>query len=196
MSAVLLASMPMWDVPRRRVGTAGFGLLEMILTFILVIGAGAGVFWLYQSAKATSDAETAVDQASTIASGLQQVLGGKAAGYSGLTTTRAIDAHVIPRDMVNADGTTAQGPWGALSVNGNFLIGSRFGYQITFQEVPASACVKMTAMATKRFVGGYVLINNQAAINADGQVASNGDLDVNWAAFACKDINTVSLVGI
>jgi type II secretory pathway pseudopilin PulG len=186
--------MPTWDIPRRRVRTAGFGLLEMILTFVLVIAAGAGVFYVYQSAKTTADVTAAVDNASNIAGGIQQIWGQNPSGFTGLSTQKAIDAHVVPTALINPDGQTLQGPWGAMSVSGNFLIGTRFGYQITFQEVPAEACTKMALAASGRF--HFVLVNNQAAIDANGGIAAPGAAAVDWAATRCVDSNTVSFVGI
>ena len=67
----------------------GFGLLEVILVFAIVIGAAAVVFSVFQSAKPTSDAANEVSNYATIVGNLKTTYGIHRV-YTGITPELAL----------------------------------------------------------------------------------------------------------
>lgn len=99
------------SLPRKH---SGFGLLEVILVFAIVIGAAAVVFSVYQSAQPAAEADRAVSYASTI-SGNMQTFYQINHSYRGLDNAMAIKANIIPSAMVNSP-TLLNSEWGPVTV--------------------------------------------------------------------------------
>jgi type II secretory pathway pseudopilin PulG len=139
----------------------GFGLLEMILTFILVIGAGAIVFSMFSSAKPTADASNEVNNVTTLATNLQGTYG-ISNDYSTISSQGAIDAHAVPSTMI--DGANIVNGWGGavtLAEGAN-----KSHYTLTYAAVPAEACTK--------FVTGAAGFFNEVGVAAAGDVRTQG----------------------
>lgn len=167
----------------------GFGLLEVILVFAIVIGAAAVVFTVFQSAKPSADASNEGSNISTIATNLKSTYG-ISNSYTGLTNTTAIQAKAIPASMT--DGTNVTSGWGAVTVaadagGGNAAVCATAGrcFDITYSTVPQDACLKLvqgiagffddvTVDGTEVFTAGK--IDPAKAVGACGGSAYAGSL--------------------
>lgn len=146
----------------------GFGLLEMILVFILVIGAAAVVFTMFGSAKPSAEASNESQELSTLAANLQGTFG-LGRDYSNLTDASAVQAKAVPENMVS--GTTAAptiiNGWG-----GDLTLGpgaNKTQFSIEYAGIPAAACVKFVTAAA----GFFDNVGNTANA-ADGTYRQNG----------------------
>jgi type II secretory pathway pseudopilin PulG len=121
--------------------TKGFGLLEVILVFAIVIGAAAVVFTVFQSAKPSADASNEASNLSTIATNLKSTFGINH-DYSGVTNTTAIAAKAIPTSMVS--GTAGvQSEWGPVTLTGVAQTATTPStYNIVYADVPSDTCAK------------------------------------------------------
>lgn len=182
---------------RRPARSRAFGLLEVMLVFALIIGAGAIVFSVYSSAASSARATGVVDQASLIAGNLKaSPWAQQSTGYTGLTTARAIAIGVIPSSMTT-DGSVIT-VYGPLTVSGNYIMpNGRFGYVISLGSgIPTGDCVKIVQEATRFFAPGYILINNSAIQNAGGATSVNGDAGMVSTVGRCSQDGTASSVSI
>lgn len=125
----------------------GFGLLEMILVFILVIGAAAVVFTMFGSAKPSAEASNESQELSTLAANLQGTFG-LGRDYSNLTNTSAINAKAIPENMVSGTSGVINGWGGPLTLTTG---PNRTQYTIAYDGIPAAACVKFVTAAAGFF---------------------------------------------
>lgn len=150
----------------------GFGLLEVILVFAIVIGAAAVVFSVFQSAKPSADAANEAQLTSTIAANLRSTFGINH-DYTGLTTTTAIDAKVIPASMVQPDGTL-RNEWGQVQLAAWYANPRQF--DINMNYIPLSACAKFIAGLAPSF--DDVLVAGSGPSDTGGSVFTNGKLDM------------------
>jgi len=168
---------------------AGFGLLEVILVFALVLAAGAITFSVYRSAQSSAEASKEADHATLIVANLRSGGFATSSGYSGLTIAKAINGHAIPADMIDANGTTAHGAWGAVTLSGNFFLpNGKFGFRLTFEDVPTDACVKLVAASTQYFNHGYILVGTNALEDPDTGAVAMADV-----VERCGEADTMSL---
>ena len=142
----------------------GFGLLEMILVFILVIGAAAVVFTMFGSAKPSAEASNESQELSTLAANLQGTFG-LGRDYSNLTDASAINAKAVPENMVS--GTSVINGWGGALTLGPGANKTQFS--IEYVGIPAAACVKFVTAAA----GFFDNVGNTANA-ADGTYRQNG----------------------
>lgn len=120
----------------------GFGLLEVILVFAIVIGAAAVVFTVFQSAKPSADASNEASNLTTIATNLKSTYGINHS-YAGLDITGALAAKAIPASMeVGSPPTSAVSQWGAVDVNEG---ADSTTFDINYATVPSDACAKFVS---------------------------------------------------
>jgi type II secretory pathway pseudopilin PulG len=131
--------------------TRGFGLLEIILVFAVLLGAGAVIFGLFESAQTRSEAHTQAENARTAMGNMASTLGAHhdysalPTGYFGDAPTSATAASFFPKSMVQANGSTIQSPWGTVTLN-NYRDSFSYGlptnsqYVMVFNNVPPDVC--------------------------------------------------------
>lgn len=158
----------------RKTNTKGFGLLEVILVFAIVIGAAAVVFTVFQSAKPSADASNEGSNISTLATNVKSTYGING-DYAGLDLSGAIAAKAVPASMVTAPDA-ASNSWGGdvdVAVNGT---NSRL-FDITYNAVPADVCTKLVAGVAGFFPKGISV--------AGTDVMTNGKLNAGEPATTC-----------
>lgn len=131
----------------------GFGLLEMILVFILVTFAAAVVFTLWDSARQSADAHEAYSDLATLTANVQQDwCAYRNCGPANLTTAKLIAAHDVPASMLSLDGSTSSlsfRPWGASIVVGGV---SPTAFSIVYNNLPHDkSCVQFLTAAAALF---------------------------------------------
>jgi type II secretory pathway pseudopilin PulG len=111
----------------------GFGLLEVILVFALVIGAGAVVFTVFQSASLRHRASTTIEQVNTVVANVQSSTFAAPDQSASLTNDQAIKAGILtPGLQTNAFG-------GAIEVNADPASVPR-EFRVVIRNVPREAC--------------------------------------------------------
>ena len=172
-----------------RAKTKGFGLLEVILVFAIVIGAAAVVFSVFQSAKPSADASNEASNLTTIAANLKSTFGMNNS-YVGLTRPLAIQAKAIPTSMIK-NGTAIATTWGAVGVAAASAIPgtpcAQAGrcFDLRYTAVPTDTCAKLI-----QGVAGYfddVQINS-VSLFTNGQVDSSKVVS-NCAGTASAPVN-------
>lgn len=129
---------------RTRRRQAAFGLLEVILVFALVIGAGAIVFSVFQSANRRSAASLTVDKIHTLVANVQGSSVASVGQRSVLNTTSAKQAHLL------TPGLATNGWGGAIEVADNTTYATPV-FQVVIRNVPRDACADLvTGLMTNR----------------------------------------------
>lgn len=161
---------------------AGFGLLEVILVFALVIGAAAITFTAFQSARPSADSDRATSDLTVLAANIKGVY---AAGgnYSGIDTARLIQNGLVPTAMIDANKTGLMSTWErAVVVTPEAAsLGRRF--VIAYQGIPADACAKFLLGASPYFED--VSLSSNASDPGTPVRVSNGPVNGNTVATAC-----------
>lgn len=127
---------------------SGFGLLEMIVTFVLVLAASVVTFMMFSSAKASAAADTLnstmhvfVANARTYLAANKGIVGSGASIFSGHPDAATLNAiNVLPTNMpTTGQPVTAYGP---ILVD---TAATPYGTAITidFTNIPDSVCAKM-----------------------------------------------------
>jgi hypothetical protein len=160
----------------------GATLLEAIaylgIAAIVVIGAIALLNGAFSSASSNQTAE----QVTAIQTGIKKLYMGQTNGYTGLTTTVAIGAGVIPTTLViDKTANTVTNAWGgAVTVNGT----GTGTFTIEYQAVPSDICINAISAGgtwTAVSVGGAaqaVPVSPSAAQAACSQAAN----DIIWTS--------------
>jgi type II secretory pathway pseudopilin PulG len=157
-------------MPTRRRASRGFGLLEVILVFAIVIGAAAVVFSVVQSTQPSSDANKATSDLTTLAANIRSTyLVGS--DYSSMSDTLLLQGRLVPKVMISQDGTNILGTWG-YPILVQPSVSTNHKFQMVYSGVPAAACTKFVLGAGLYFedvnvgtsttsVGTPVRANNQ-----------------------------------
>lgn len=165
---------------RVRRSSRGFGLLEVILVFAIVIGAAAIVFTVFQSAQPSSDSNKATSDMTVLAANIRSTyLVGS--DFTGLNNALVLKGGLVPKPMISADGSSIVGAWGPPVTVQPDPTNRKF--QIVYQGVPASACMKFVLGAGPYFEDASVGLN---ATSAGTPVRTNSQpIDPAVAAAAC-----------
>lgn len=163
----------------------GFGLLEVILVFALVIGASALVFGVFDSASTKASANREADLLTLVKSNIASLMAGKH-DYTGLTTAQAIQGKAIPVAYVNADGVTAHNTYG------NSLTVSAYGgvYWPAECGVAWSCYTIKTSVAKKDCVDTIVALQfpfSMIIVNGHQMTRPTGIIKPDKVAGFCQD---------
>lgn len=165
--------------PRAR---AGFGLLEVILVFVLVIAAAAVTFVMFESARPSADVNTATANLSSLTSNIKGAYG-IGHSYQGLSATGLIQNKLVPTAMVN--GTSLQNFWsGGVLVNDSGASDRYQHFIITYEGVPANACLKFALGAAPYFSDVSVATSTSGPFTVVRQ--ANGTISTSGAVSGCS----------
>lgn len=167
-----------------------FGLLEVILVFAIVIGAAAVTFTVFSFANGASGASNTADQLNLMAANMRSSPFGLAHNYTGLSTTSAVQAQIIPPGLiVNGVPTTAYGP---IQVAPWYQSSNQFDININGVPQEGAECTKLlTALGN----AGYddVIVGDSSPTFTQGKsIMPNGKLDMTQVTYWCSGANTPS----
>lgn len=172
----------------------GFGLLEVILVFAIVIGAAAVVFTVFQSAKPSADASNEGSNISTIATNLKSTFGVNH-DYSGVTNAAAVQAKAVPTSMISGTATApvVQSQWGTVTLTGAAATTTTPSqFTIDYTTVPTDTCAKLVSGVQGFFdsvsVGG-------APVSANGQPTTSTSIITQCAGASGASSVDVRFVG-
>lgn len=165
---------------------SGFSLLEVLLVMGGVSLLSAGSFVVYQSSSNSSNVKTEQDNVQRLASNADRVYGALGS-YQGVSTTRAVSDRVPPQSMVV--GTGLMSKWSQPVVVEPSAVGAKAnaGLKITYQAVPARACLKFAQAASEGMFD--VLVGNHS-------VLGGGRFQTNSAIVECGRAPSVPVVFI
>lgn len=165
----------------------GFGLLEVILVFALVIAAAAGTFAVFQSANASSNASTVTEQVNTVIANLRTSPWGMAHDYTTMPLDALVTARLAPPSMIqNGQAVT---PYGPILVAPWYQNPRQF--DINFNHIPdlGGECSKVVAAFGNMGLDD-ILVAGSGPNDTGGSVYTNGKLDMSKVAHWCSGLNT------
>ena len=171
-----------------RARSVGFGLLEVILVFALLLGGAAVVFSGFTSANASSKATGTVDQVNVIVANLRASSFGLNHDFTNLDTATAVHAGVVPPSMIQADGAPATA-YGPILIAQSLISPRQFDINLNFIPDDGAECAKVLA-AFGQVGFDDILVAGSGPSDSGGSVYTNGKLDMSKVGFWCSGENT------
>ena len=176
---------------KKRKSKKGFSLLELLLVLGIIAALVVAAFIVYPKVQASQRAQAESNNIATIQAGVK-ALYTSASSFTGLTNTVAVQAKIFPDNMLSGTGNTAKpiNPFkgnvtlAAAATGPSSAAGSSF--TITYANVPAAECVKITIAAAGNFY--------TAKVGSKVVKAADGTLDVAVTAAACNSATNNTLV--
>lgn len=167
----------------------GFGLLEVIVVFALVIGAAAVVFTVFSSSNASAEAANQTEAMNVVVANIRALH--PHADYSDLyDTAQANPKAYFPSSMIGADGVPHT-PWSPILVGPYFKNSHQFDVNQNFVPNDGAACAKyVSAMGMVGF--DDILVAGSGPDDKGGSVFTNGKLDMDKVNYWCSGDNTSS----
>ncbi|ECA3699875.1 prepilin-type N-terminal cleavage/methylation domain-containing protein [Salmonella enterica subsp. enterica serovar Muenchen] len=165
----------------KRKSKKGFSLLELLLVLGIIAALVVAAFIVYPKVQASQRAQAGVKALYTSAS-----------SFTGLTNTVAVQAKIFPDNMLSGTGNAAK-PINAFKGNVTLAAAATgpssaagSSFTITYDNVPAAECVKITTAAAGNFY--------TAKVGSKVVKAADGTLDVAATAAACNNATSNTLV--
>lgn len=123
----------------------GFGLLDVILASVLLLGALAGIIVLFNNASLSSNVTETGRAAATMSSEIRGLYR-TSSDFTGLDTQQVIDAEIAPANLIVLDpgGDTIQTPFGGDSTIEIAAVSGSPEFTITFSNLRVSACERLS----------------------------------------------------
>ncbi|EQC2856510.1 type IV pilus major subunit protein BfpA [Salmonella enterica] len=173
----------------KRKSKKGFSLLELLLVLGIIAALVVAAFIVYPKVQASQRAQAESNNIATIQAG---VLYTSASSFTGLTNTVAVQAKIFPDNMLSGTGNAAK-PINAFKGNVTLAAAATgpssaagSSFTITYDNVPAAECVKITTAAAGNFY--------TAKVGSKVVKAADGTLDVAATAAACNNATSNTLV--
>lgn len=143
----------------------GLSLIESAMVLALAATVTAGVMFYYQSASDSNKSQSAISLVMSATSAINGLYIGQA-GYSGLNSSVLINSSAIPDTYKSTTDNTINNPFGgklepAPSGDNN----NSFGYSLTLNGLPKSACISLATLNLGTSAKGYGI----GITNAAGQ---------------------------
>lgn len=126
----------------------GFGLLDVILASVLLLGALAGIIVLFNNASLSSNVTETGRAAATMSSEVRGLYR-TSSNFDGLDTQKVIDAEIAPANLIvpgatPSDDGTIQTPFGGDSAIEIEAVTGEPEFTMTFSDLRASACERLS----------------------------------------------------
>lgn len=154
----------------------GLSLIESAMVLALAATVTAGVMFYYQSAADSNKTQSAISEVMSATSAINGLYIGRS-DYTGLKEAVLVNSSAIPDNYKDQQNNKIRNPFGGnLSVAPKGNNGSGFGYHITLDNLPKSACVSLATLNLGTSAAGYgVNINDPAATTTFGNAATSGN---------------------
>lgn len=178
----------------------GLSLIESAMVLALAATVTAGVMFYYQSASDSNKTQAAISEVMSATSAINGLYIGRS-DYSGLSESVLINSSAIPDNYKDQQHTKIRNPFGGnLSVKDKGT-GGGFGYHITLDNLPKSACVSLATLNLGTSAAGYG-VNIQNLDNYSGGfgsaassgTAKNSAITPAEAASSCSKDNNSNTV--
>lgn len=180
----------------------GLSLIESAMVLALAATVTAGVMFYYQSASDSNKTQAAISEVMSATSAINGLYIGRS-DYSGLSESVLINSSAIPDNYKDQQNTKIRNPFGGnLSVKAkgtNSQAG--FGYHITLDNLPKSACVSLATLNLGTSAAGYGVnigsldnYNGSFGPTASSGTAKNSAITPAEAASSCTENNNSNKV--
>lgn len=178
----------------------GLSLIESAMVLALAATVTAGVMFYYQSASDSNKSQSAISLVMSATSAINGLYIGQA-GYSGLDSSVLINSSAIPDTYKDKTKNSINNPFGGklIPVAANTTAAGSFGYALTLEGLPKSACISLATLNLGTSAKGYGIgIDTPAGTNSFGSSAAKGSakgtpITPAEAAAACQDENNNSV---
>lgn len=131
----------------------GLSLIESAMVLALAATVTAGVMFYYQSASDSNKTQSAISEVMSATSAINGLYIGQN-GYTGLSANVLKNSSAIPDNYKNSSGIS--NPFGGtLEVEAAERNGMPFGYHITLDKLPKSACISLATLNLGTSAAGY-----------------------------------------
>lgn len=131
----------------------GLSLIESAMVLALAATVTAGVMFYYQSASDSNKTQSAISEVMSATSAINGLYIGQN-GYTGLSANVLKNSSAIPDNYKNSSGIS--NPFGGtLEVEAADGNGKPFGYHITLNKLPKSACISLATLNLGTSAAGY-----------------------------------------
>ncbi len=130
----------------------GLSLIESAMVLALAATVTAGVMFYYQSASDSNKSQNATSLVMSATSAINGLYIGQA-GYTGLNAEILINSSAIPDTYKDSTSNKINNPFGGelIPATGN----TSFGYSLTLDGLPKSACVSLATLNLGTSAKGY-----------------------------------------
>lgn len=158
---------------KKKASQAGMTLIEILVVIAIGTLIIVGGLALFGTASEKQRVSNEVRNLGTIISGINSLYSGSA-DYNGLSGAVIVQSGAIPSTMFVGSGASAElvSPWGDITIAPDAANSNR-SYTVTYEDVPAEACVGVIAGT----------LNSFEEITVDGTPVTNAGL----AASTCAD---------
>ncbi|HID6296800.1 TPA: type 4 pilus major pilin [Escherichia coli] len=175
----------------------GLSLIESAMVLALAATVTAGVMFYYQSASDSNKTQSAISEVMSATSAINGLYIGQSS-YSGLTADVLKNSSAIPDNYKNDTGIS--NPFGgSLKVDAASAADSGFGYHITLDKLPKSACISLATLNLGTSAAGYGIgitdpkahkqFNNALASNTAKKTAITPSEAADLSKGGCQDGN-------
>lgn len=149
----------------------GFGLLDVILASVLLLGALAGIIVLFTNANLSANVTETGRVTATMSSEIRGLYR-TSSNFDGLTTQQVIDAEIAPSNLIIAVGSdeVVQTPFGGATTIEVAQVGTLTQFDVTFSNLRVSACERLSVQPTSSAGAlgvDYEILSNDETANAD-----------------------------
>lgn len=173
----------------------GLSLIESAMVLALAATVTAGVMFYYQSASDSNKTQAAISEVMSATSAINGLYIGQSS-YSGLQAKVLVNSSAIPDNYKDTVNSKILNPFGGeLKVEVPTNSSSSYGYSLTLEKLPKSACINLATLNLGTSAAGYGIgmtnLNNvsfQSNITTTGQAKLTAITPAE-AADACTDGN-------
>ncbi|HAV7873543.1 TPA: pilus assembly protein [Escherichia coli] len=177
----------------------GLSLIESAMVLALAATVTAGVMFYYQSASDSNKTQSAISEVMSATSAINGLYIGQSS-YSGLSASVLKNSSAIPDNYKTTNGIS--NPFGgSLEVEAAADANKPFGYHISLNNLPKSACISLATLNLGTSAAGYGInintptshsdfVENNLANNKAKKTAITPSEAANSGNGGCSDGNT------
>ncbi|HCN5999209.1 TPA: type 4 pilus major pilin [Escherichia coli] len=133
----------------------GLSLIESAMVLALAATVTAGVMFYYQSASDSNKTQAAISEVMSATSAINGLYIGQSS-YSGLQAKVLVNSSAIPDNYKDKVNSKILNPFGGeLKVEVPTNSSSSYGYALTLEKLPKSACINLATLNLGTSAAGY-----------------------------------------
>ncbi|HCN4645087.1 TPA: pilus assembly protein [Escherichia coli] len=133
----------------------GLSLIESAMVLALAATVTAGVMFYYQSASDSNKTQAAISEVMSATSAINGLYIGQSS-YSGLQAKVLVNSSAIPDNYKDTVNSKILNPFGGeLKVEVPTNSSSSYGYSLTLEKLPKSACINLATLNLGTSAAGY-----------------------------------------
>ncbi|TFN57870.1 type 4 pilus major pilin [Escherichia coli] len=132
----------------------GLSLIESAMVLALAATVTAGVMFYYQSASDSNKTQAAISEVMSATSAINGLYIGQSS-YSGLQAKVLVNSSAIPDNYKDTTSNKILNPFGGELKVGTPTQTSSFGYSLTLENLPKSACINLATLNLGTSAAGY-----------------------------------------